>query len=69
VTVILGSQQDMGLPTNCCEARLLRFVYHAFDDPGLMRASMRRAVKLGGFVLVVDFRPSPEQLTQERIGV
>jgi len=65
VEVILGSQQDMGLPSNCCDGLLLRLVYHAFDEPDLMRDSMRRAMKVGGLVLVVDFRPSPDQLTRE----
>ncbi|HSC26561.1 MAG TPA: methyltransferase domain-containing protein [Vicinamibacterales bacterium] len=65
VEVITGSQQEMGLPSNCCDGLLLRLVYHAFDEPHLMRDSMRRAMKVGGLVLVVDFRPSPDQLTQE----
>lgn len=65
VTAVLGSQADMGLPANCCDALLLRLVYHAFDDPIRMRDSMLRAMKPGGLVLVVDFRPSAEQLTLE----
>ena len=63
--VIFGSQQDMGLPANCCDGLLLRLVYHAFDKPALMRDSMRRAMQPGGLVLVVDFRPSPDQLTRD----
>ena len=65
VEVVLGSQADMGLSENCCDALLLRLVYHAFDSPDRMRNSMRRAVKPGGLVLVVDFRPPPDQLTRE----
>lgn len=68
VEVILGSQQDTGLPSKCCDGLLLRLVYHAFDNPGRMRDSMHRALKAGGVVLVVDFRPSPEQLVQEMKG-
>lgn len=65
VTALLGSQADTGLPSGCCDALLLRLVYHAFDQPTEMRESMYRAVRPGGRVLVVDFRPSAEQLTKE----
>jgi hypothetical protein len=55
----------MGLPANCCDALLLRLVYHAFDEPALMRDSLRRAMKSGGLVLIIDFRPPPGQLIRE----
>src|SRR5688500_11808501 len=65
LTVIYGSQQEIGLPADCCDAMLLRLVYHAFTEPERMRDSMRRAMKPGGLVLIVDFRPLPDQLTEE----
>lgn len=65
ITVILGTQQEIGLPAKCCEAMLLRLVYHAFRDPAAMRESMHRAMKPGGLILIVDFSPSPAQLSQE----
>lgn len=65
VTAVLGSQDDMGLPSGCCEAMLLRLVYHAFDNPARMRESLQRAMKPKGRVLIVDFRPPPDQLTAE----
>jgi ubiquinone/menaquinone biosynthesis C-methylase UbiE len=65
VDVVFGSQDDMGLPKQCCDAALLRLVYHAFDSPDRMRSSLHRAVKPGGRVLIIDFRPTPDQLTQE----
>ena len=43
-TTILGDQHDTGLPTDCCDAVLLRLVYHHFTDPAPMRASLRRAL-------------------------
>ena len=63
ITAVLGSQDDMGLPSRCCDAMLLRLVYHAFDNPARMRESMQRAMKPNGRVLVIDFRPPPDQLT------
>ena len=55
VTVVLGSQDTTGLPPQCCDAVLLRLVYHAFKKPDLMRRSLARAVRPGGRVLIIDF--------------
>jgi hypothetical protein len=65
VTVILGTQEQTALPEGCCDAMLLRLIYHAFRNPPMMRESLRRALKAGGRVLIVDFRPAPDQLSQE----
>lgn len=65
VTVVLGTQQDMALPPACCDAMLLRLVYHAFDDAGSMREGLRQAMRPGGLVLVIDFRPPVDQLTRD----
>lgn len=65
VIAVLGSQDDMGLPSGCCDAMLLRLVYHAFDNPARMRESLQRAMKPKGRVLIIDFRPPPDQLTAE----
>jgi ubiquinone/menaquinone biosynthesis C-methylase UbiE len=65
VSVILGTQEQTGLPSNCCDAMLLRLVYHAFQNPSMMRESIRTALKTGGRILIVDFEPTTDQLTQE----
>ena len=65
ITAVLGTQDDMGLPSGCCDAMLLRLVYHAFDNPARMRESLRRAMKPESRVLIIDFRPPPDQLTAE----
>lgn len=65
VAVILGTQEQTGLPSNCCDAMLLRLVYHAFQNPSMMRQSIRTALKAGGRILIVDFEPTSNQLTQE----
>jgi ubiquinone/menaquinone biosynthesis C-methylase UbiE len=65
VEVVFGTQQDMGLPPQCCDGLLLRLVYHAFDEPTQMLESLRRSMKPGGLVLVIDFRPRPDQLTRD----
>jgi len=57
VTVLRGSQEDTGLPAACCDAVLLRMVYHHFPRPAAMRASLRRALRPGGRLVVVDTEP------------
>jgi ubiquinone/menaquinone biosynthesis C-methylase UbiE len=57
VTAILGSQQDTGLPAECCDAILLRMVYHHFGDPARMRASLRRALRPEAPLVIVDTEP------------
>jgi predicted methyltransferase len=57
VTTVRGSQESTGLPDACCNAILLRRVYHHFQDPKAMQASMRQALREGGLLLVIDFTP------------
>ncbi len=37
VTVVQAYARDTGLPTNCCDAVVLRRVYHHLSDPGRTR--------------------------------
>ena len=57
VTEILGDAVDTGLSAGCCDAILLRLVYHHFTDPEPMRASLRRALRPGGVIVVIDITP------------
>jgi predicted methyltransferase len=57
VTVVLGTETDTGLPDGCCEAILLRMVYHHFTRPAPMRASLRRALRPGALLAVIDLQP------------
>ncbi len=56
-TTILGDQDGTGLPADCCDAILLRLVYHHFTDPAPMRTSLRQALKPGGLIAVIDILP------------
>jgi len=58
-TTLLGDQDDTGLPEGCCDAILLRLVYHHFTEPAPMRASLRRALRPGGRLVIVDTAPRP----------
>jgi len=57
ITTVLGTQEGTGLAAGCCEAILLRLVYHHFAEPAPMRASLRQALRPGGQLLVVDTLP------------
>lgn len=57
VETALGDQERTGLAVGCCDAILLRLVYHHFTDPANMRASLREALRTNGLLLVVDTLP------------
>ncbi|MDX1502295.1 MAG: methyltransferase domain-containing protein [Thermoanaerobaculia bacterium] len=57
VTAVLGDQESTGLPDGCCDAALLRLVYHHFEDPEVMRASLWRALRPGGRLAIIDIVP------------
>ena len=57
VTFIEGTATDTNLPVQCCDAILLRLVYHHFTDPNAMDRSMFTSLRPGGLILVIDFQP------------
>ena len=57
VEVISGDQESTGLPAGCCDAILVRMVYHHFQDPTAMRADLHRALRPGGRIAIVDIKP------------
>lgn len=59
VTTLEGSQLETGLPPACCDGVLLRMVYHHFTEPARMRASLRRALRPGARLVVIDTTPHP----------
>ena len=56
VSVFLGGDEQTGLPPGCCDAILLRQVYHHFTDPVAMRADLREALRPGGALLVIEIK-------------
>lgn len=57
ITVVLGSQTSSGLPASCCDAILLRMVYHHFVEPEAMRSSLFEALRPDGLIAVIDIVP------------
>jgi SAM-dependent methyltransferase len=46
------------LPADCCDAIILRRVYHHLTDPADTDRGLLRALRAGGQLAVLDFRPS-----------
>jgi precorrin-6B methylase 2 len=57
VRVVEGQPTAANLPDGCCDAIFMRNVYHHFGDPMPMLSTIRRALKPGGRIAVIDFPP------------
>jgi precorrin-6B methylase 2 len=57
MTVVEAGETGTNLPDGACDALFMRNVYHHFADPPTMNASLMQALKPGGRIAVVDFRP------------
>ncbi len=57
VDAVLGNQDEIGLTADCCDAVLLRLVYHHFVKPQKMRSDLWRALKPNGLIAIVDITP------------
>ena len=68
VTVIEADSRETGLPPNCCDAIVLRRVYHHLTDPSGINASLLRSLRPGGVLAVIDF-PPPFFLSRGQFGV
>ncbi len=56
VEVVLGSGTDAKLPENAIDLALLVDVYHEFRHPQPMLRSLRRSLKAGGALVLVEYR-------------
>jgi len=68
VTVVEAYDSDTGLPPNCCDAIVLRRVYHHLTDPSGINASLLLSLRPGGVLAVIDF-PPPFFLSRGQFGV
>jgi len=58
VTAVEAQVAATGLPTACCDAVLLRDVYHHLTEPAAIDRDLLRAMKPGAVLVVVDFPPT-----------
>ena len=57
VVVLAAAGRKTNLPEGCCDAIVLRRVYHHLTAPVEMDASLLRSLKPGGELVVIDFPP------------
>jgi len=57
VEVLEARATSTNLPERCCDALVMRRVYHHIGNPSLMNASMLASLKPGGFLAIIDFPP------------
>ncbi len=58
VTVVESTSGDTRLPAGCCDAIYMIGVYHHFTEPLKIDASIFRALRPDGKLVIVDFRPA-----------
>lgn len=58
LSVVEATPDDTRLPAACCDAIYMIGVYHHFTEPLKTDASIFRALKPGGKLVIVDFPPS-----------
>jgi ubiquinone/menaquinone biosynthesis C-methylase UbiE len=76
VVVVEAGETTTNLPDGCCDAIFMRNVYHHIGDPERFNASLRRAIRPGGRLAIIDFEPGvfwhlwrrPEGANRERTG-
>jgi precorrin-6B methylase 2 len=60
VTVIDGAADTTNLPSQCCDAILIRDAFHHLTQPDAIIRSLAAALKPGGRLAVIDFPPRPK---------
>ena len=67
VTGIEAGAVSTNLPEACCDAIVVRFVYHHFDDPVAMNKSILTSLKPGGRLAIIDFAPGRNRKTADPV--
>ena len=67
VVPILGSYHDPRLPPNTVDLVLMVDVYHEFSHPEQMLVSMRKSLRPGGLVVLVEYRAEDPKVPIKRL--
>lgn len=62
IQTIVGEYHDPKLPANSCDLVLLVDVYHEFSHPVQMLDGMKKALKPGGQICLVEFRAEDDEV-------
>jgi SAM-dependent methyltransferase len=55
IRVLASTDGDSGLAADCCDGILIRAAYHDLTHRDVFNRSLRRALKLGGRLVLIDF--------------
>jgi precorrin-6B methylase 2 len=69
VIVQEAAERTTGLPSECCDAIFMRRVYHHLTARSATLTSIHDALKPGGRLVIIDFRPDGLVGTLTRMGV
>ena len=61
VTVVEAHATRTNLQDRCCDALIMRLVYHHIKNPVLMNQSLYNSLKPGGRLAILDFPPDGEE--------
>jgi ubiquinone/menaquinone biosynthesis C-methylase UbiE len=64
VTVVPGDSVKTNFPEGACDGVFMRDVYHHFTEPASIDKAIFDAIKPGGRVAVIDFRPPGQEADQ-----
>src|SRR5215831_1751587 len=67
VSAVVANGTDVGLPDASVDLAYLSDVYHHFEHPAETLASIRKALKPGGRMVVIDYERIPGKTSQARI--
>jgi SAM-dependent methyltransferase len=68
VTVVEAQSHETGLPPGCCDAIVLRRVYHHLAEPSSVNASLLQSLRPGGVLVIIDM-PPPFSWLRGSLGV
>lgn len=69
VIVLEAGERATGLPSECCDAIFMRRVYHHLTAPSAILTSIYEALRPGGRLVIIDFRPDRVVGTLTGMGV
>ncbi len=67
IIVVGGTADDTRLPSSCCDTIFLRHVYHHLTEPQEFNKNLVRSLKLGAYLAIIDFPPSPNSSLVEGV--
>jgi len=68
LTCVLGTDASIRLPPNSLDLVFVCDTYHHFEDPPAMLASIRRALRPGGRLILIDFERIPGKSREFILG-